>query len=173
MLISFTHNCEDILLLRALADVQAGFYIDVGAYDPVMDSVTKIFYDRGWRGLNVEPNPTYLELLRQQRLHDNNVGVAVSDRSGVVEFNVVEGTGLSTIDAEQARQSAAGKHKLSSISVETQTLASLWNTWVPLGQQVHFLKIDVEGAEAKVISGADWIHHRPWILVINSTVNLK
>lgn len=167
---SFTHSCEDVLLLRALADVEVGFYIDVGACDPVMDSVTKAFYDRGWCGLNLEPNPAFLHRLRQDRPRDSNLGVAASDHAGTAEFTIVEDTGLSALDAAQARLSAAGAYAVRTISVETETLATLWDTWVPAGQPVHFLKIDVEGAEQKVIFGADWKRHRPWILVIEATV---
>jgi hypothetical protein len=53
--ISYAQNYEDVMLWRALKHVQHGFYIDVGANDPTDDSVTKAFYVRGWRGINVEP----------------------------------------------------------------------------------------------------------------------
>ena len=37
---------------------RSGFYVDVGAGHPTEDSVTRHFYDLGWRGINVEPiNP--------------------------------------------------------------------------------------------------------------------
>jgi hypothetical protein len=42
-LISYSQNNEDILLWRALKNVEKGFYIDVGANHPVDDSVTKLF----------------------------------------------------------------------------------------------------------------------------------
>jgi hypothetical protein len=55
------------MLKRALSDIQNGFYIDIGAGDPSIDSVTKLFYDDGWHGINVEPNPKkYGELVIQR-----------------------------------------------------------------------------------------------------------
>ncbi len=42
--ISFAQNAEDVMLWRALGHVRAGFYIDVGAQDPELDSVTHAFY---------------------------------------------------------------------------------------------------------------------------------
>ena len=32
-----------------------GFYIDIGAFDPICISVTKAFSMRGWKGINVKP----------------------------------------------------------------------------------------------------------------------
>ena len=54
--ISYAQNYEDVTLYRALRGVARGFYIDVGANDPINDSVTCAFYQRGWRGINLEPS---------------------------------------------------------------------------------------------------------------------
>ena len=52
---SYAQEYEDIILYAIIGDVSDGFYIDVGAYDPVDISVTKYFYDKGWHGINIEP----------------------------------------------------------------------------------------------------------------------
>jgi hypothetical protein len=44
---SYAQNFEDVTLWRALRDVEAGFYVDVGAWDPDLDSVTRAFSERG------------------------------------------------------------------------------------------------------------------------------
>ena len=54
-LISYAQHTEEILLWRALSNAENGFYIDVGANDPITDSVTNLFYDNNWRGINIEP----------------------------------------------------------------------------------------------------------------------
>ena len=38
--ISYAQNFEDVMLWRALKHVEKGFYVDVGAQDPVVDSVS-------------------------------------------------------------------------------------------------------------------------------------
>ncbi|HZF37393.1 MAG TPA: FkbM family methyltransferase, partial [Blastocatellia bacterium] len=43
--ISYAQNFEDVMLWRALKHIDRGFYIDVGANDPDLDSVTKAFYE--------------------------------------------------------------------------------------------------------------------------------
>jgi peptide methionine sulfoxide reductase MsrB len=55
-MISYAQNFEDIILWRALKNIKNGFYVDVGAGDPVNHSVTKWFYDQGWSGVNIKPN---------------------------------------------------------------------------------------------------------------------
>ncbi|HTD03693.1 FkbM family methyltransferase, partial [Undibacterium sp.] len=84
--ISYAQNFEDVMLWRALKHVPNGFYIDVGANDPEIDSVTLAFYQRGWRGLNIEPMRQYHQRLLAQRPEDINLPVAVSDRAGQMHF---------------------------------------------------------------------------------------
>ena len=57
MFVSYAQNFEDVILNRALHGVTDGCYIDIGANDPEVDSVSLAFYERGWRGLHVEPLP--------------------------------------------------------------------------------------------------------------------
>ena len=52
-IVSYAQNFEDVMLWRALGKVENGFYIDIGAQHPVIDSVSKAFYDNGWRGIHV------------------------------------------------------------------------------------------------------------------------
>ncbi len=66
-IVSYAQNLEDVMLWRALQEVEGGFYLDVGAQDPVIDSVTRAFYDRGWCGVNLEPAPAYHAALAAAR----------------------------------------------------------------------------------------------------------
>jgi FkbM family methyltransferase len=149
--------------------VPEGFYIDVGAYLPREDSVTLAFYERGWCGLNVEPNPEPYNQLRAERPRDINVKVALSDKPGVSTMNVFPGTGLSTLEPLVARErSWEGREPIPGM-VEVETLGELWARHIPDSRDVHFLKVDVEGHERQVLLGNDWSTHRPWIVVVEST----
>src|SRR5213592_2165760 len=99
-IVSYAQNGEDVLLDRALRTQPPGFYIDVGANDPVIDSVTKMFYDRGWRGINVEPGAIFARLAAA-RPRDVNIQMALSDRAGTREFyEFPDAGGLSTLSAD-------------------------------------------------------------------------
>ena len=86
--VSYSQNREDILLARALPG-RTGFYIDVGAADPIEFSVTKLFYDRGWSGVNVEPQADYYRKLVADRPRDTNLQLVVSDRCILKEHRKV------------------------------------------------------------------------------------
>lgn len=169
-LISYAQNFEDVMLWRALKGIEKGFYIDIGAMSPDTDSVTKLFYDASWRGINFEPQPQFLTTLTAERPRDINLGIAISDHTGEAEFQSVEKTGLSTLDPEAARRALNSGRSVRTIRVPVTTIAESWDRYVPPEQPVHFLKIDVEGCEEQVIRGADWRRHRPWIVVAEATV---
>ena len=52
-MVSYAQNFEDVMLARLFAGRKAGFYVDVGAADPINLSVTKWFYEQGWNGINI------------------------------------------------------------------------------------------------------------------------
>lgn len=165
---SYSQCGEDILLWRVLEGISGGFYIDVGAFDPNEDSVTRIFYDAGWSGINIEPNPGMLARFVEERPRDINLGIAASDRDAEMELNLIAETGLTTLVGDIAERHRNNGWQVEKTKVRTRPLADIWDAHVAAGQDVHFLKIDVEGAEEAVIRGADWSRHRPWIIVVEA-----
>jgi FkbM family methyltransferase len=167
--ISYAQNFEDVMLWRALKSIKAGFWIDVGAAHPNEFSVTRAFYDRGWHGVNIEPEPDYAEALRAERPRDVNLQVAVAATSGQAVFHRVVGTGLSTLDATiAADHRTSGFPAAEQIEVKVTTLAAVCARHVT--GDIHFLKIDAEGTERDVLLGADLQRFRPWIIVAEATV---
>lgn len=164
--ISYAQNCEDVMLLRALRHVEKGFYIDVGAQDPIEDSVTKVFYDRGWHGINLEPVDHWYRKLLRDRPRDINLRMAASDHHGSIRFYEVADTGLSTGDSDFAAHHKGGGRAVAEYEVECRTLNEICEEH-RVGT-IHFLKIDVEGAEAAVLRGLSLDRIRPWIIVIEA-----
>jgi FkbM family methyltransferase len=175
MIISYAQNYEDVILWRALGHIQNGFYFDIGAWSPTVDSVTKTFYDSGWCGINVEPEKEMYGQLVKERPRDINLKLAASDSESISKmfFNVKD-SALSTMveGVSLNNQNSFGLDSYEEF-VPTMTLEQIWNDHVPAGQDVHFLKIDVEGFEKKVIAGNDWQTKRPWVLVIESNIPMS
>ncbi len=155
------------MLHRALRDIQNGFYIDIGANDPEIHSVTLAFYERGWRGLNVEPVEADRARLAAARPGDTTLGLAVGEKPGFLPFYVFAGTGLSTLSRAQAAEHVAAGLSMKECVVEVTTIAEICRQFV--SGDVHFLKIDVEGGERGALAGADFRNFRPWIVLIEAT----
>src|SRR5438874_9399617 len=124
-IISYAQTREDVLLWRALHNVHCGFYIDIGAHDPTALSVTRAFYDHGWHGINVEPNPSYAEKLRKERPRDVTLEVALGYRPGVATFYEFGDTGLPTLVQEIADEHMTKGFKATERRVPVTTLAAL------------------------------------------------
>jgi FkbM family methyltransferase len=167
--ISYAQNFEDVMLWRALKDIPQGFYIDVGAAWPNQDSVTKAFYLNHWHGINIEPNPKFYALLLESRPNDINLQLAVSDVEGEMELNIFDDTGLSTLDSKIADNNLHEQFVRHTERVQVTRLSHIWEQHVPKDQEVHFLKVDVEGLEEGVLKSNDWQNHRPWIVVVEAT----
>lgn len=165
--LSFSQNFEDVMLWRALKKVENGFYIDVGAHDPVFGSVTKAFYDRGWRGINIEPTAGPFALLQSARQRDVNLQVGAGSCETEMDLYDVYPSGLATLCAGVANEYKNAGHEVVLRRVSIRTLESICREHVK--GEIHFLKIDVEGYEREVLLGAKFSTFRPWILVIEAT----
>lgn len=167
--VSYAQNFEDLMLWRALNRVGQGFYIDLGAAEPVEDSVTQAFYERGWRGINVEPTPGAFARLDAARPRDINLNVAAGDHDGEQAFYLVDGgNGLSTLSERMQNSFAREGRKIQTVRIAVRRLAGLCREHVQ--GDIHFLKIDVEGGELAALEGADLATWRPWIIVVEATV---
>jgi FkbM family methyltransferase len=166
-MISYAQHLEDETLMRALGEVQNGFYIDVGASHPSEGNVTKVFYDLGWCGINIEPAESTYRLLSEQRPRDINIRVCAGAKDGFDEFDFYPhlNDGVNPIsDHLRTLQGATVTAILPVISLDTVIAEHSW------GRTIHFLKIDVEGYERQVLEGINLAAHRPWIIVVEATL---
>lgn len=162
-LVSYAQNFEDVMLWRALAHVKGGRYVDVGAQDPVVDSVSRLFYDHGWRGIHIEPSPLYAQSLREARPDEVVLQAAARSDQGSVRFFEFPGTGLSTCEAAIAERHRKAGLEGRELVVPGVTLDEIFAS--NPGSEFHWLKVDVEGAEADVLRG--WTSAaRPWVAVV-------
>jgi FkbM family methyltransferase len=167
--ITYAQNYEDVLLWRALGHVKDGFYIDVGANDPVEHSVTKAFYDAGWRGISIEPLPSFHQAFVEQRPRDINLAIAAGATDGELTlYDVPSVRGWASPERGVADAHKADGFDVAELTVPVRTLASVCAEYVT--GDIHFLKIDVEGFEGEVLRGMDFARWRPWVLVIEATL---
>jgi FkbM family methyltransferase len=165
-IVSYAQNAEDVRLWRALGSNPSGFYVDVGAGDPVTDSVTKVFYDAGWSGLNIEPGPQY-ELLKASRPRDINLPLAIATQPGEREMWISSpDPGLSSFIRPPEDLLPEG-FTLTRRTIQTARLDDVLAEHAG-GRHVDFLKIDVEGMEREVLRSFDPEAVRPTIVVVEA-----
>jgi len=165
--VSYAQNFEDVMLWRALKHVENGFYVDIGAQHPVVDSVSLAFYEHGWRGVHVEPTQQYSTLLRAARPDESVFQVAIGNQNERLTFYEFEDTGLSTADAEIARRHQESGFKCRETLVPILSLDALLQQTG--AQEIHWLKVDVEGLEKEVLESWQSSSTLPWVVVVEST----
>ena len=99
------------------------------------------------------------------------VAITAKD-GGSISFHVVDGTGLSTLDADLAQAHFRAGFDTHEVEVATRTLDSILDDAGWGGADIHFMNIDTEGSERDVLEGIDLKVWRPWVLVIESTIPL-
>lgn len=166
-MISYAQNFEDVVLNRVFHNVNQGHYVDIGAFDPAIDSVTKHFYDHGWSGVNVEPVARFHAKFVAERPRDWNLNVVVGSSVGEVAFQEWGDSGLSTIrEMFDARAVERLGFQCTTRKLPMTTLAEI-SKQLP-DADVQFLKIDVEGAERDVLLGGEWRAFRPRVILLEA-----
>ena len=167
---SYAQNFEDVILWRALWHVEKGFYIDVGAFDPVIDSVSKAFYENGWRGCHVEPLVEYAEKIRLDRPDERVYQCPLASETGVIDFYELYGisTGIKNVAIDNSK-SLNQNYKFT--KKNAITLSEIFED--AGSREIHWMKIDVEGMEGEVLSGWSGHNARPWIVVVEATKPLE
>lgn len=172
----YAQNREDLILESFFRDTKKGFYVDVGACHPHVASVTKRFYLKGWRGVNIEPQTELCALFDIERRRDTNVNVAISDKEAQVMMRAyINNRGLTTFASDMKSEYEHGKgdktEEFEDIPLTTITLRQL------LADQkvtsIQFLKVDVEGFEYEVLNGNDWSRFRPEVICIEANHIIK
>jgi FkbM family methyltransferase len=164
-MISYAQNFEDVMLARLFAGQRQGFYVDVGASHPTQLSVTKYFYDLGWRGINVEPIRAKWQLFVDTRLRDINLNVAAGSTPGRQRFYYVpDNDALSTSSPEQAAALAAQGYSIVESTCDVRRLDAILA--VHAEAAIEFMKIDAEGSEGDILRSIDLQAYRPKVLLI-------
>lgn len=152
----FSQCGEDIYLGNKFKGKKGGFYVDVGAYHPFHLSNTYQLYCNGWRGINIEPNPTSYSKVRKGRPEDINLNLAVSDSVSEVLFNC-DYVYSSIVEAGEDE----GKN---TISVKSEPLSSIFERHDV--EDIDFISVDCEGFDIAVLETNDWDKWRPTVILI-------
>lgn len=164
---SYSQKGEDLMIDKYFNHKKKGFYIDIGASHPTKLSNTRFFYDKGWWGINVEPNPTRIGLFLEQRKRDINLNVGIGSRIKKAVFYRFEGAALSTFSEKEAKTLTKVGYKLKDqMKIQMQRLENIMKRYVK--SDIDFMTVDTEGLDLEVLKSNDWKTFRPKLLVIET-----
>jgi FkbM family methyltransferase len=165
---SYSQEGEDLILQRILHQKKVGFYIDVGAHHPFRFSNTALLYKKNWRGINIEANPSQLELFTRYRPRDINLNLLVGNQSQEIEFYFFNDPALNTSSSEIAQSLIdEGKFKfLKKEKLMPWKLERVINEFAPEITNIDYLNIDVEGLGLSVLESNNWNKYSPSIISI-------
>lgn len=169
---SYAQKGEDLLIDRFFHFKKDGFYVDIGASHPQDASNTKIFYDKGWRGINVEPNPGRIALFARERPRDINLNIGVGSTAQRAAFYQFEPATFSTFSrAEATMLEETGFHLKRTVEVPVKRLEDILDAYSV--STIDFMSVDTEGLEMEVLDSNNWRKYRPTLLCIETIDFMK
>jgi FkbM family methyltransferase len=165
---SYSSFGEDRLILKFLSKQPIGFYVDIGAHAPIDYSNTYALYQRGWRGIAIDPDPDSIAAFGKARPEDKALQLAIGSKSGKVTLHLFNDRSMSTVDEASFAKYRANprKHHLGDIEVERKPLSAVLAEHVPAGRQVDFMNVDCEGVDLDVLRSNDWAKFHPPLLAV-------
>lgn len=165
---------EDLTLLELFDGKLSGFYIECGAHDGFIASVTYSFEAIGWTGLLVEPVPRTNAAAKRRRPHSTVIQAVMSKRgsSGTIKFAEVTTNGK---HENASRSYVAGKEPPKQVTkrddttihdVKVMTMDDALAGMTPLPSVIDFAVIDVEGHEMDLFDGWDLDKWKPRALMV-------
>jgi len=164
----YSQTGEDAILAHLLLGNDSGFYVDVGAFHPILYSNTYYFYQRGWSGINIEPTPGRIDLFKRKRPRDINLAFAVAKARTPIRLTTFDDPAGNSADKQMINRhiSSGWFHPAGEIIVEAYPLAEILETHMPVGRELSFLSVDVEGMEMDVLESHDWRRFRPRFVAV-------
>jgi FkbM family methyltransferase len=144
--VSWSQMGEDIGLNAYFKHSKSGTYIDLGAFHPNRYSNTRLLYQRGWRGVNIDANYDLISNFMVERPEDKNICAAVGSKSEYPLYVMSEGLVTTTIKELRDQEIAIGRKEIAQRLVKGITLRSILDKYF-LEERLTLLTIDIEGAD--------------------------
>jgi len=158
---SYSGGAQDLIINSFFKNKKKGTYIDVGCYHPYIGNNTKLLYDKGWSGINIDLDFHTIDFFNFVRKRDENINIAISDKEGEKDLyffhNRSSINSLSEIRKKEAKEIR---------KIQTKTLNSIFENSKFKNEQINLLSIDVEGHEIEVLKSFNFEKYAPEMLVI-------
>ncbi|MGL3104824.1 FkbM family methyltransferase [Bradyrhizobium sp. BR 1432] len=141
------------------------FYVEIGANHPISTSSTYLMYQRGARGVLVEPNPELGALIRTARPRDTLISsVVLPAPQAFATLFIGNAHELSSVNEAHVK-SFGDFDGLGGVRDRIEVSAIGINELVrPYADDVDFLSIDCEGLDHDLLKAIDYERIRPAVI---------
>ncbi len=168
---SYSQSGEDVIIDYIFTSMKLWrpAYIDVGAHDPFYLNNTMLFYEKGCRGVNVEPNPALLDRFLKYRPGDVNVCMGVAGAAGELDFYRMSAPSMGTFSREEAERldRETSVKIVGAVKVKVETLPALTARHFG-GAFPDLLSLDVEGLELEILRTIDYEKAFPTVICVET-----
>lgn len=161
---------QDIIILTMLDDLEYGYYVDLAANDWIYGSNTYILEELNhWDGICIEPHPKYLPGLLANRRCKVFTNPVMSKMGAELKFRFTGKNGMFSGVVGNEMDNKPTDNKANEGDVETflhaATLSSILEH-AKAPRVIHYLSLDVEGAELSAMQSLDFHNYIFLIMTI-------
>lgn len=145
----YSQNQEETFILEYFKDKATGKFIDIGAYDPFKFSNVRALYEKGWKGVLVEPAPENYKAIADHYKDDKDIIVlnyAVGTTAGEINFYSCQDA-VSTSDIDHKNKWEAAGVPYQQIKVNQVNVVDFMNEYC---KDIDFLTIDTEATNVEL-----------------------
>ena len=158
---SYSSNAVDLIIGELFKNQNQGVYIDVGCNHPFIGNNTYKLFNRGWNGINIDLDYTFIDSFNFYRPNDHNIQIGVSDKTTQQEMYFHhERSAINTLEISR------GSKALSKKIINTTTLNDIINKSKFKNEEIDYVSIDVEGDELNILKGFDLKVYKPKVFSI-------
>lgn len=168
---TYAQHGDDLMalnLFELIGGEHAKRYLDLGAHHPTDISNTRLLYERGWRGVNVEANPDLIPAFLKERPEDTTVCVGVAAEPGEADFYRYSQTSGRNTFSRAETESLKGVMTVQAVEpLKVVSVNQIVKTYCG-GVWPAFLSVDIEGLDHEVIASADFSESSPLVICVET-----
>ena len=160
---------EDKYITNFFKDKSNGIYLDIGCFHPLMYSNTCLLHRKGWRGINIDINPTSIDLFNIARPKDINLCTTINQTKEVFEIYYDDPfSPVNTLDKqfyENLKNKSEKERK--KLTVESKSIKEILDI-SKIKQNIDFINLDVEGMDLKILKNIDFNQLKPKLIAVET-----
>jgi hypothetical protein len=160
---------EDKFINEFFKNKRDGIYLDIGCFHPVMYSNTCLLHKKGWRGINIDINPTSIDLFNIVRPKDTNLCTTINETKKFFEVYYDEPfSPVNTLDKQFYKNLKNRSNKVKKkLTVESKSIKEILDI-SKIDENIDFINIDVEGMDYKILKNIDLNKLQPKLISVET-----